>query len=38
MAKAEYPLFQGTLQFILLIVSFLELGEGPGQEILKAGQ
>lgn len=31
-------LFQGTLQFVLLLVSFLELREGPGQEILEAGQ
>lgn len=38
MAEAGYSLFQGALQFILLFMSFLELREGPGQEVLEVGQ
>lgn len=38
MAEAGYLLFQGTFQFVLLLVSLLELGEGPGQEILEGGE
>lgn len=37
-AKTGYPLLEDALQFILLLVGFLELGEDAGQEALEAGQ